>query len=152
NWSIASVVGAVGLRLVAMVPLPRIRARSACPPRRPFHPSAAQIVPRPNQPPLVVHPATSRNCWYPSDTRLTAWSMATSAAPAEGVAMGIPVRGGILHRRTDLLPGLEALACERQRAQDLPPRLDQVQVSGVLGREDELPARMGQREEQDIRG
>src|SRR3954451_1099762 len=52
----------------------------------------------------------------------------------------------------DLGPGLETAAFEGQRAQDLPPRFDQVQVSRVLGLEHELPARVGQSEEQHVGG
>ena len=66
--------------------------------------------------------------------------------------MRVPVRGGAPDGFFDLGPGLEAAAFEGQRAQDLPPRFDQVQVSRVLGLEDELPARVGQSEEQHVGG
>ena len=66
------------------------------------------------------------------------------------MAVGIPVGGRVGDRRGDLVPGLEAAALERERAERLPPGLDQVQV-GCVGRlEDELPAWVGQDEEQDI--
>jgi hypothetical protein len=61
--------------------------------------------------------------------------------------MGIPVARCGLHRRADLLPGLKPVAFERQRAQNLPPRLDQVEIGGILGLEDELEARMRQGKE-----
>ena len=76
--------------------------------------------------------------------------MSPSAAPQEGVHVLVPVRGGAPDGLFNLRPSLEAPALERQRAQDLPPRLDQVQVGRVLRLEDELPARMGEREEQHI--
>src|SRR3954447_5340785 len=62
----------------------------------------------------------------------------------------VPVRGGTLDGFFDLGPGFEAAPFEGQRAQDLPPRLNQVQVSCVLGLEHELPARVGQSKEQHI--
>src|SRR4051794_22754830 len=64
----------------------------------------------------------------------------------------VPVRGGAPDGLFDLRPGLEAAPFEGQRAQDLPPRLDQVQVSCVLGLEHELPARVGQSKEQHVGG
>ena len=66
--------------------------------------------------------------------------------------MGIPVAGRRCDRRADVVPGLEALALEGQGTQDLPPRFDQVQVGGVRGLEDELPPRVGEREEEHIGG
>src|SRR3954463_4537959 len=62
----------------------------------------------------------------------------------------VPVRGGPLDGFFDLGPGLEATPFEGQRAQDLPPRLDQVQVGRVFGLKHELPARVGQSKEQHI--
>jgi hypothetical protein len=64
----------------------------------------------------------------------------------------VPVRGGAPDRLFDFRPGFEAAALQRQRAQDLSPRLDQVQVGRVLGLEHELPARMGEREQEHIGG
>ena len=66
--------------------------------------------------------------------------------------MFIPVGRGGLYGLTDLLPALKPPPLERQRAQDLPPRLDQIEVRSVLGLKDKLPPRMGQTEQQDIRG
>ena len=62
----------------------------------------------------------------------------------------VPVRGGTLDGLFDLRPSLEAAPFEGQRAQDLPPRLNQVQVGRVFGLEHELPARVGQSKEQHI--
>ena len=68
--------------------------------------------------------------------------MATSPSPDERMLMGIPVGGGRLDRRLDLFPGLKALALERQRALDLPPGFDQVQVGRIGRLIDKLPTRM----------
>src|SRR4051795_8183029 len=78
--------------------------------------------------------------------------MAPSAPPEEGVLVLIPVRGGAADGFFDLGPSLEAATLQRQRAQDLPPRLDQVQVGRVFGLEHELPARVGEREQENIGG
>src|SRR3954467_12695515 len=64
----------------------------------------------------------------------------------------VPVRGGPFDGLLDLGPGLEAASLQGQGAQHLPPRLDQVQVGGVLGLEHELPARMQQAEQQHVGG
>jgi hypothetical protein len=66
--------------------------------------------------------------------------MATSPPPDKGMLMGIPVGGSRLHRFLDLLPGLKAFALERQRAQDLPPRFDQIKVGRIGRLIDELEA------------
>src|SRR3954447_4755225 len=64
----------------------------------------------------------------------------------------VPVRGGVSDGFFDLGPSLEAAALQRQRAQDLPPRLDQVQGGRIFWLEDELPARVGKREQENIGG
>ena len=55
--------------------------------------------------------------------------MAPSAAPEEGVLVRVAVLGGAPDGLFDLCPSLEAAAFEGQRAQDLPQRLDQVQIA-----------------------
>src|SRR3954449_7319102 len=77
--------------------------------------------------------------------------MTPATAPDEGMFVLVPVGGCAFDGLRDLGPGLEAAPFEGQRAQDLPPRLDQVQVGRVLGLEDELPARMEQAEQQHVR-
>jgi hypothetical protein len=62
----------------------------------------------------------------------------------------VPIRGGAPDGLFDLGPGLEAAALQRRRAQDLSPRLDQIGAGRVFGLEDELPARMGECEQEDI--
>src|SRR5260370_37992474 len=101
---------------------------------------------------LVVHPPSSCDGCDTSDAGVTTRAMQVSAAPDEGMTMGVPVPGRGRNGCADLVPRLEALPLERQRAQDLPPRFDQIQVRGVFGLEDELPAGMRQGEEQDIGG
>src|SRR5258708_11321455 len=78
--------------------------------------------------------------------------MPASAAPDEGMTMGVPVPGRGRNGCADLVPGVEAVPLEGQGAEGLPPRFDQIQVRGVFGLEDELPAGMRQGEEQDIGG
>lgn len=68
------------------------------------------------------------------------------------MAVGVPIQGGVVDGLADLLPRLEAAAFEGEGAQHLPPGFDQVQVGGVGRLEDELPAAVGQGEEQHIRG
>ena len=74
--------------------------------------------------------------------------MAPAAAPDERVPVLVPVGGGALDGLLDLGPGIEAPPFKDQGAQHLPPRLDEVQVGRVLRLEDELPAWMGQGEQQ----
>src|SRR4051794_26571078 len=76
--------------------------------------------------------------------------MAPTAAPDERVLVLVPVGGGALDGLLDLGPGVEPSALEGQRAQHLPPRLDEVQVGRVLRLEHELPARVGQGEQQHV--
>jgi len=83
---------------------------------------------------------------------LAAGPVAAASAPHERMAVRIPVGG----RRRDCLPdrgpARKPSSLQGTGAQDRPPRLNQVQVGGVRGLEDELPARMGQREEQHVGG
>ena len=64
--------------------------------------------------------------------------MTPPAAPKEGMAMLVPVCGGCFDSLGDLLPTLKPAAFERQRPQNLPPRLNQSEVRRVLGLKDEL--------------
>src|SRR6187549_333644 len=84
---------------------------------------------------LVVHPLNQCKIWHGSDAQAASLPMASPPAPDERVPVLVPVGGRALHRRLDLGPGLEAATLQRQRAQHLPPRLDQVQVGGILGLE-----------------
>src|SRR4051794_909710 len=90
--------------------------------------------------------------WHGGDTKALARPVTPSTAPDEGMLVIVPVRGGPFDSLLDLGPGLEAASLQGQGAQHLPPRLDQVQVGGVLGLEDELPARMQQAEQQHVGG
>jgi hypothetical protein len=65
--------------------------------------------------------------------------------------MFIPVGGGAFDRLLDLGPGFEPAAFQGQGAEHLPPGFDQVEIGGILGLEDELPARMEQAEQQYVR-
>src|SRR3954467_1916421 len=101
---------------------------------------------------LVVHPLSCCGIWHDGDPGAARGAMAPPAAPDEGMLVRVPVGGGTLDGFFDLGPGFEAAPFEGQRAQDFPPRLDQVQVSRILGLEHELPARVGQSKEQHIGG
>src|SRR3954463_7099807 len=101
---------------------------------------------------LVVHPLSCCGIWHDGDPGAARGAVPPSTAPDERMLVRVPVRGGAPDGFFDLGPGLEAAAFEGQRAQDLPPRFDQVQVSRVLGLEHELPARVGQSEEQHVGG
>src|SRR3954453_3817734 len=99
---------------------------------------------------LVVHPLSCCGIWHDGDPGAARGAVPPSTAPDEGMLVLVPVRGGPLDGFFDLGPGLEATPFEGQRAQDLPPRLDQVQVGRVFGLKHELPARVGQSKEQHI--
>src|SRR3954465_14376438 len=93
---------------------------------------------------LVVRPLSYCGIWHDGDPGAARGAVPPSMAPDERMLVRVPVRGGAPDGFFDLGPGLETAAFEGQRAQDLPPRFDQVQVSRVLGLEHELPARVGQ--------
>ena len=76
--------------------------------------------------------------------------MAPTASPDERMLVLVPVGGGAFNRLLDLGPGLEASPFQGQGAQHLPPGLDQVEISGILGLEDELPAWVKQAEQQHV--
>src|SRR3954454_9060333 len=97
-----------------------------------------------------MHPLSCCGIWHDGDPGAARGAVPPSTAPDEGMLVLVPVRGGPLDGFFDLGPGLEAVPFEGQRAQDLPPRLDQVQVGRVFGLEHELPARVGQSKEQHI--
>ena len=78
--------------------------------------------------------------------------MAAAPAPDEGMPMGVPVHGGVLHGFADFSPGLESAPLQCQCPQHLPPGLNEVEVRRILRLKDELPARMRQGEQQDIGG
>src|SRR5689334_16909377 len=71
-------------------------------------------------------------------------------APNKRMFMGIPVGGGALYCLFNFLPRFKTASFERQRAQDLPPGFDQVQVRGRRGLIDTLPAFMLEHEVQQI--
>ena len=73
--------------------------------------------------------------------------MSAASPPDVGMFVRIPVGRRLVHRLFNLFPRLETPPFERQRLEGLPPRFNQVQVGGVGGLEDKLPARIGQIEE-----
>src|SRR3712207_2813100 len=100
---------------------------------------------------LVVHPLNERDIWRRRDAEATRSATAPAAAPDEWMPVLVPVAGGALDGRLDLRPGLEPPPLEGQRAQHLPPRLDEIEVGRVLRPEHELPPWVGQGEQQRIR-
>src|SRR4051794_6242724 len=87
---------------------------------------------------LIGSSGKSSDTWDRRDSRPSPRTVSTTSAPDERVAMLIPVDRRLLHRAADLLPALEPTTLQRQTAQHLPPRLDQVQVRRILRLEDEL--------------
>lgn len=67
-----------------------------------------------------------------------------------GMLVRIPVVQSGIQRLMQLIDGFKALAFECQRAQLLPPRLNQVQPGGVLGSELDLDFRPGEQSGFDI--
>src|SRR5688572_27823448 len=98
----------------------------------------------------MVHPLNQGQIWDGRDPEAPWLAGTAPAAPDEGMPVLVPVGGGPLDRLFDVGPGLAAAAFEGQRAQHLPPRPDQVQVGGVFGLEDELPAWMQEAEQQHV--
>ena len=86
----------------------------------------------------MVHPLSYCDIRHGGDPGAARSAVAPSAAPEEGVLVLVPVRGGASDGLFDLRPSLEAAPFEGQRAQDLPPRLDQVQIGRIFGLEYEL--------------
>ena len=82
---------------------------------------------------LVVHPLNERKFRDGGNPEAAALAMASPPAPDEGMLVLVPVGGGPSHGPLDLGPGLEAASFQGQRAQRLPPGLDQVQVSRAPG-------------------
>src|SRR5579871_1918411 len=78
--------------------------------------------------------------------------MSSASTPDIGMFMCIPISRCFLYRLLDLFPGLEASPLERERLERFPPGFNQVQVGGVGGLKDKLPARIGQIEEQHVDG
>jgi hypothetical protein len=100
----------------------------------------------------VVHPLSYCDIWHEGDPRAARGAVAPFAAPPKGVLVGVPVCGGAPDSLLDLGPSLEPAALERWRVEDFPPRLDEVQIGRILGLEHELPARVGEREQENIGG
>src|SRR5947209_10798367 len=101
---------------------------------------------------LVLHPLNACDIWCCRNTETTWHAMAPSATPNKRMLVGVPVLGGTLHGQLNLGPGIKPTPLQCKRAQHLPPRLQQVQIGGIDRLEHELPARVGQREQQHVHG
>ena len=86
----------------------------------------------------MVHPLNTGRFRYPGDPVLSRHAMPATLGPHEGMPMRVPVVARRTDRPLDRLPRREPSPLQRQRLQDLPPRLDQIQVGGMDRREDEL--------------
>ncbi len=60
------------------------------------------------------------------------------------MTMSVPISRRSFNRLLNFRPGFETAASGRERAQRLPPRLDQVEIGGILRLKDEIPTRMPQ--------
>lgn len=100
----------------------------------------------------MVHPVNLCDLRQQADARPAAWAMAAPLAPDERMPMLVPIRGGLGHGLADVRPVLEPAALECERAQHLPPRLNQVQIGRVFGLEDKPPTGVGEAEQQHIDG
>src|SRR5262245_25078455 len=76
--------------------------------------------------------------------------MSATSAPDKWMTMSIPISRGGFNCLLTFRPGFKAATFERERAQRLPPRLDQIEVCGILRLKDELPTRMLQTKQEDI--
>jgi hypothetical protein len=86
------------------------------------------------------------------DPRPPARPVSSPATPEERMAVPVPVGGRLRDGAADFLPRREPPPLQRQALEHLPPRLDQVEVGGVLRLEDELPPRVRQAKQQHVGG
>ena len=78
--------------------------------------------------------------------------MSAAVAPDERMAVSIPVGGGACDGLADLVPTLEPPPGQGERAQNFPPRFNEVEIGRVRGLKHHFPARVGQHKQQDIHG
>lgn len=76
--------------------------------------------------------------------------MAPPSSPYKWMPVRIPIGGGLFHRLNNLLPGFKTPPFQRQGAEGLPPRLNQVEVGGIGRLKHEFEARMRQTEQQHV--
>lgn len=98
----------------------------------------------------MVHPVSSWDHGKAAHPRAASGAMPPSPSPDAGMPMGVPVLRRRVTGGPDLRPGRKAPSRQCQRAQDLPPCLDQGEI-GLGGRwNDDRPAWMGQTPQQHI--
>jgi hypothetical protein len=100
----------------------------------------------------VVHPASLGDLREQADARAAPRLVASAPSPHKRVPLLVPVSRRIFDRLSDLPPGREASPFAGERAENFPPRFNQDQARRGLGREDELPARVGERDQEHIHG
>src|SRR5215475_15629382 len=81
---------------------------------------------------------------------MTAGLMSATSAPNKWMTMSVPISRGSFDCLLNFRPSFKAATFERGRAQRLPPRLDQVEIGGILRLRDELPTRMLQTKQENI--
>src|SRR5207237_7033532 len=81
----------------------------------------------------MVHPSSLGHLGEAADARASARLMAAAPFPEERVLMLVPVGGRVCDRLGELLAGREAPALAGERAENLPPGLDQIEVGGTRG-------------------
>src|SRR5215475_242242 len=81
---------------------------------------------------------------------MTAGLMSATSAPNKWMTMSVPISRGSFDCLLNFRPSFKAATFERERAQRLPPRLDQIEIGGILRLKDELPTRMLQAKQEDI--
>jgi hypothetical protein len=101
---------------------------------------------------LVVHLLNEHDIWKDSDPKAAWLAVTPTPAPNEGVFVRVPILRNTRDSLLNFHPGVEPSPLQSQRAQDFPPWLDQVQIGRVFWLEDNLPAGMGQVEQEHIEG
>jgi hypothetical protein len=68
--------------------------------------------------------------------------MSATSVPDKWMTMSVSISSGGFNCLLNFRPSFKAATFERERAQRLPPRLDQVEIGSILRLKDELPTRM----------
>src|SRR5262245_22159055 len=76
--------------------------------------------------------------------------MSATSAQNKLMTMSVPISCGSFNCLLNFRPSFKAATSERERAQRLPPRLDQIEIGGILRLKDELPTRMLQTKQENI--
>ena len=66
--------------------------------------------------------------------------------------MSVPISSGGFNRLLNFRPSFKAATFERERAQDFPPWLNEIEICGILRLEGELPPLILQAKQEDVAG